>query len=146
MEIFRWRLEIFKFREALIKLSTVATDIFSKSGRAMIDALIAGERNPEALADLALGRMRKKTASLTEALNGRFDQHHAELARISSTRSTGSATRSSASPHVLTTSSASSPTRRRRWAPQPARSGAAQPCLPSVAWTRCQGSGLVLPR
>jgi transposase len=68
--------------DALIKLSTVATDIFGKSGRAMIDALISGERNPEALAELALGRMRKKTASLTEALNGRFDQHHAELARM----------------------------------------------------------------
>lgn len=68
--------------DALIKLSTVATDIFGKSGRAMIEALIAGERDPEVLAELALGQMRKKTAALREALTGRFDAHHAELARM----------------------------------------------------------------
>ena len=68
--------------DSLIKLSTVATDIFGKSGRAMLEALIAGERDPEVLADLALGKMRKKTAALKEALTGRFDAHHAELARM----------------------------------------------------------------
>ncbi len=68
--------------DALIKLSTVATDIFGKSGRAMLEALIEGERDPEVLADLALGKMRKKTAALRHALNGRFDAHHAELARM----------------------------------------------------------------
>ena len=68
--------------DALIKLSTVATDIFGRSGRAMLEALIAGESDPEVLADLALGRMRKKTAALREALTGRFDSHHAELARM----------------------------------------------------------------
>ena len=68
--------------DSLIKLSTVATDIFGKSGRAMLEALIAGERDPEVLADLALGQMRKKTAALREALTGRFDAHHAELARM----------------------------------------------------------------
>lgn len=68
--------------DALIKLSTVATDIFGKSGRAMLEALIAGERDPEVLAGLALGQMRKKTAALKEALTGRFDAHHAELARM----------------------------------------------------------------
>lgn len=65
--------------DALIKLSTVATDIFGKSGRAMLDALIAGERDPEVLAELALGKMRPKRAALKEALTGRFDEHHAEL-------------------------------------------------------------------
>ena len=44
--------------DALIKLSSVATDIFGVSGRAMIEALIAGERDPQVLADLARGRMR----------------------------------------------------------------------------------------
>jgi transposase len=68
--------------DALIKLSTVATDIFGKSGRAMVEALIAGERDPHVLADMALGRMRPKHAALVEALNGRFDDHHAELARV----------------------------------------------------------------
>jgi transposase len=68
--------------DALIKLSTVATDIMGVSGRAMIEALIAGERDPRRLADLARGRMRPKYAALVEALTGRFDDHHAELARM----------------------------------------------------------------
>ena len=68
--------------DALIKLSTVATDIMGVSGRAMIEALIAGERDPKALASLARGRMRSKHAALVQALTGRFDAHHAELARI----------------------------------------------------------------
>ena len=68
--------------DALIKLSTVATDIFGVSGRAMIEALIAGERNPRRLAALAKGRMRVKHAALIEALTGRFDEHHAWLARM----------------------------------------------------------------
>lgn len=66
-------------KDSLIKLSTVATDIFGKSGRAMLDALIAGERDPEVLADLALGKMRPKRAALKESLAGRLDAHHAEL-------------------------------------------------------------------
>ena len=65
--------------DALIKLSSVATDIFGKSGRGMLAALIAGERDPEILADLALGKMRPKRTALKEALTGRFDEHHAEL-------------------------------------------------------------------
>jgi len=68
--------------DALIKLSSVATDIFGKSGRAMLEALIAGEDDPEVLAELALGKMRSKRAALKEALTGHFDQHHAELARM----------------------------------------------------------------
>ena len=68
--------------DALIKLSTVATDIMGVSGRAMIDALIAGERDPRVLAELARGRMRVKRPALVEALTGRFDAHHAELAQI----------------------------------------------------------------
>jgi transposase len=68
--------------DALIKLSTVATDIFGRSGRDMIEALIAGNRDPKQLAELARGRMRVKHAALVQALHGRFDDHHAELARI----------------------------------------------------------------
>jgi transposase len=60
----------------------VATDIFGKSGRAMLDALIAGQRDGQVLAELALGRLRKKIPALTEALVGRFDDHHAFLARM----------------------------------------------------------------
>ena len=68
--------------DALIKLSTVATDIMGVSGRAMIEALIAGQRDPKVLAELARGRMKTKRAALIEALTGRFDDHHAELARM----------------------------------------------------------------
>lgn len=68
--------------DALIKLSSVATDIFGKSGRAMLDALIGGERDPEVLADMALRSLRTKHAALVEAFTGRFDDHHAELARL----------------------------------------------------------------
>ena len=68
--------------DALIKLSTVATDMMGVSGRAMIEALIGGERDRQVLAELARGRMRVKRAALVEALNGRFDAHHAELARM----------------------------------------------------------------
>src|SRR5215211_6385731 len=68
--------------DALIKLSTVATDIMGKSGRAMLEALIQGERDPEALAGLARGRLRVKHAALVAALTGRFDEHHAFVARM----------------------------------------------------------------
>ena len=68
--------------DALIKLSIVATDIFGVSGRAMIEALIAGERDPRRLAGLARGRLRVKNAALVQALTGRFDDHHAELVRM----------------------------------------------------------------
>ena len=68
--------------DALIKVSSVATDIMGASGRAMIEALIAGERDPQVLAGLAKGRMRVKHQALVQALTGRFDDHHAELARM----------------------------------------------------------------
>jgi transposase len=68
--------------DALIKVTAVASKIDAKSVRAMLEALIAGERSPRVLADLALGKMKAKRAALTEALTGRFDDHHAELARM----------------------------------------------------------------
>jgi transposase len=63
--------------DAQIKLSTMASDIFGLSGRAMLDALISGERDPRVLADLARGRLASKKAALVEALTGQFDEHHA---------------------------------------------------------------------
>ncbi|WP_432968265.1 IS110 family transposase [Dactylosporangium sp. CA-233914] len=68
--------------DALIKLSTVALDIFGVSGRAMLEELIAGNRDPQALAQMARGQLRAKHAALVQALTGRFDDHHALLARI----------------------------------------------------------------
>jgi transposase len=61
---------------ANIKLAAVATDILGASGRAMLRALIAGERDAEALAGLAQGRLRAKAAQLREALQGRVTDHH----------------------------------------------------------------------
>jgi transposase len=60
-----------------IKLDCVASDILGKSGRAMLDALVAGTSDPEVLADLAKGRLRSKLPALREALEGRFDAQHA---------------------------------------------------------------------
>jgi transposase len=68
--------------DALIKVSAVASTMTAKSVRDMIEALIAGERSSRVLAGLARGRMKAKRAALIEALTGRFDQHHAELARM----------------------------------------------------------------
>lgn len=68
--------------DALIKVSSVASTMKTVSTRDMIEALIAGQRDPHTLAALARGRMRSKHAALIEALTGRFDDHHAELARI----------------------------------------------------------------
>ncbi len=62
--------------DACIKLSVVASDIFGVSGRAMMAALIAGERDPKVLAQLARSRMRTKIGRLEEAFNGHFDDHH----------------------------------------------------------------------
>jgi transposase len=65
--------------DAQIKLSVVASDIFGVSGRDMMAALIAGERNPRALAQLARTRMRTKLPALEEAFTGHFTDHHAFL-------------------------------------------------------------------
>jgi transposase len=65
-----------------IKLSSVISDIFGKSGRAMLEALIAGQRDPAVLAELALGRMRGKKSVLQEALTGHFRDHHGYLLRM----------------------------------------------------------------
>ena len=66
--------------DACIKLSVVASDIFGVSGRAMMAALIAGERDPKKMAGLARTRMRTKIGQLEEAFGGlplgTFDDHH----------------------------------------------------------------------
>jgi transposase len=68
--------------DAQIKLSAVISDIFGVSGRLMLDALIAGQRNPTTLAQMAKGRMRTKTADLQEALRGFFTDHHGLILRM----------------------------------------------------------------
>ena len=70
----------------MIKVSAVASRLDTRSAREMVEALIAGERDPRVLAGLARGRMRAKHAALLEALTRRFDAHHGELARMTPIR------------------------------------------------------------
>src|SRR3954454_21927001 len=65
--------------DACIKLSVVASDIFGVSGRAMMAAMIAGERDPSVLAEMARTRMRAKIPQLVEPFTGHFDDHHGFL-------------------------------------------------------------------
>ena len=65
--------------DAQIKLSVVASDIFGVSGRAMLAALVAGERDPKVLAQLARARLRAKLGPLVEAFTGFFTDQHAFL-------------------------------------------------------------------
>jgi transposase len=69
--------------DAGIKLDSVASDVLGVSGRLMLKALVAGERDPDVLADLAKGQLRKKLPALRQALYGRFEDHHALLVRLS---------------------------------------------------------------
>ena len=72
--------------DAQIKLSSVISDIFGASGRAMLAALAGGQRNPHDLARLARGAMRAKTSVLQEALTGHFTDHHAFMLEMMLTR------------------------------------------------------------
>jgi transposase len=67
--------------DANIKLASVATDALGASGRAMLRALLAGERNPEVLAERAKGLLRNKIPALREALTGRLTGHHCFMLR-----------------------------------------------------------------
>jgi transposase len=69
-------------QDAGIKIDSVASSIATRSGRAMIEALIDGERRPGVLADLAKGKMRAKIPDLALALEGRFGDHHALMCRL----------------------------------------------------------------
>jgi transposase len=68
--------------DAGVKIDSVASSLTTKSARDMIEALIAGERDPRVLADLARGVMRAKIPDLSMALAGRFADHHGVLARL----------------------------------------------------------------
>jgi len=93
-DVFRYRVKVVQSRtsevqrlgavlqDAGIKIDSVASSIATKSGRAMIEALIDGERRPAVLADLAKGKMRAKIGDLALALEGRFDDHHALMCRL----------------------------------------------------------------
>src|SRR6266852_3004631 len=67
--------------DANIKLASVATDILGVSGRAMLEAMIGGEGDPELLADMAQRRLRAKLPQLRQALLGKVTNHHRFLLR-----------------------------------------------------------------
>jgi len=66
-------------QDAGVKLSSVASHILGVSGRAMLEALVSGSTDPEILAELAKGVLRKKIPALRDALEGRFGPHHGLL-------------------------------------------------------------------
>lgn len=68
-------------QDAGIKLTSVASAVWSKSSRAMIETLISGETDPATLAELAKGKMRAKIPALVEALESRWVGHHSVVAR-----------------------------------------------------------------
>jgi len=65
--------------DANLKLGSVLSNVLGKSGRAILEALIDGQSDPEKLADLAQGTARKKRAELIEALHGRIRPRHREV-------------------------------------------------------------------
>lgn len=72
-----------KFLESTgIKLSDYVSDLMGVSSRAMLTALVRGERDPQVLANLARGTMRRRIPELVEALTGRFEEHHAFLCNM----------------------------------------------------------------
>lgn len=82
-EISQHSLRIQKVLEdANLKLGSVLSDVLGRSGRAMLEAIIAGEEDPQRLAALALGTARRKQAALVEALRGRVTPHHRAMLRL----------------------------------------------------------------
>lgn len=68
-------------QDAGIKITSVASQVWGVSSRRIVEALIAGERDPAKLAALAVGKLRPKAPELTEALSGHFGSHHGIVCR-----------------------------------------------------------------
>jgi transposase len=68
--------------DAQIKLSATVSDVFGVSGRQMLQAMIAGQRDPKVLAQMARGPMRAKISKLQEALTGHFEDHHGFICQL----------------------------------------------------------------
>jgi hypothetical protein len=132
--------EVNRLRKALedagIKLDCVAADVMGKSGRDMLDALVAGTTDPDVLAELARRQMRKKIPQLRGALAGHFDAHHALWIGRSSRTSTSSTSGSTGSPTRSRNRSALSSLPLSCRAPSSASSAAARnPSSPKLAPT-----------
>ena len=65
--------------DANVKLSSVASDTLGVTGRMILEALCAGERDPDVLAGMAQGKLKAKTDELRQSVPGRFNQHHATM-------------------------------------------------------------------
>jgi transposase len=65
-----------------IKIASAISDVLGKSGRAILDALVAGETEPEKLVALCSGRLKASRKVLTEALRGRVTDHHRFLLKL----------------------------------------------------------------
>jgi transposase len=96
-------------QDASVKLTSVTSVVLSKTGRSIIEALIAGERDPVVLADLARGRLRPKIAAIEDALAHRWQAHHSTVARAGLPISTHWTARSRSCPPI-----SSSPANRSR--------------------------------
>lgn len=82
-EISQHTLRIHKILEdANIKVASVLSSVLGTSGRAMLDAIVAGKDDPEHLADLAVGTARRKRVELIEALRGRTTEHHRAMLKL----------------------------------------------------------------
>jgi transposase len=68
--------------DANLKLGSVLSDVLGKSGRAMLEAIVAGQSDPAKLAELAQGTARNKAAELREALRGRITEHHRTMLKL----------------------------------------------------------------
>jgi len=68
--------------DANLKVGSVLSDILGKSGRAILQAIVAGESDPGKLADFAFGNAKRRRTELVESLHGRIRPHHRELLRI----------------------------------------------------------------
>jgi transposase len=128
--------------DAQIKLSWVAGDIFGVSGRAMLEALFAGQRDPKVLVQMAKARMRAKLAELEEALRGCFTDHHAAILRMLLDTSTGTASRS---PRSTPRSRRRSPLSPARWPSSMRSPGSAPPPPGADRRGRRRGGPVCLP-
>jgi transposase len=122
--------------DAQIKLSVVASDIFGVSGRAMLAALVAGERDPKVLAQLARTRLRAKLGPLAEAFCGFFTDQHAFLLAKMLARVDGLDADLAELDAKLAELIAPSPGRSSGWMRSPGSASSPPACCsPNSAWT-----------
>jgi len=67
---------------ANVKLGSVVSDVLGMTGRNILETIVEGETDPERLADLAVGSLRRKKGPLVQALQGKIREHHQQLLRL----------------------------------------------------------------